>query len=198
MRDAVELIDGGPGHNVVAGTAKRNKFDFSATTLRDIALIDAGDGNDVVSGSPGDDRLLGGPGKDVLMGNAGHDTYLFGAGDGRDEIRNNDSAGDSVDTLQFNGIAHDELWFSRKGNHLLVDVVGSDDQVRVKNWYRETSHQLDAVTAGGQELLFDQVDQLVSAMAAFDVPDGVGTIIPPEVRQQLEPALAAAWQPGAL
>ena len=196
VRDAVELIDGGPGHNVVAGTAKRNKFDFSATTLRDIALIDAGDGNDVVSGSPGDDRLLGGPGKDVLMGNAGHDTYLFGAGDGRDEIRNNDSAGDSVDTLQFNGIAHDELWFSRKGNHLLVDVVGSDDQVRVHNWYHKPEQQLDAVTAGGQALLFDQVDRLVSAMAAFDVPEGVGAIIPPDVRQQLEPVLAVAWQPA--
>jgi hypothetical protein len=43
-------------------------------------------------------------------------------------------------------------------------------------------------------LLNNQVDQLVSAMATFDVPSGSGNVIPQEVRDELQPVIAAAWQ----
>ena len=41
------------------------------------------------------------------------------------------------------------------------------------------------VSLGGPDtLLRNQVDQLVAAMAAFDVPEGVGAVMPPEARTE--------------
>jgi uncharacterized delta-60 repeat protein len=57
------------------------------------AYVDAGDGNDTVTGGDGDDVLLGGAGKDRLFGNGGHDKLLGGGGNdyllggaGRDDL----------------------------------------------------------------------------------------------------------------
>ena len=77
---------------------------------------------------------------------------------------------------------------------MIVDVVGTDDWVKVSNWYTDDSNQLDTIEAGNLQLHRDQVDQLVNAMATFDVPDGVGAVVPDDVRQQLEPTLASVWQ----
>ena len=49
-------------------------------------------------------------------------------------------------------------------------------------------------TQDGHTLSDAGVLQLVSAMAAFAVPAGSETDIPPDIRQQLEPSLATAWQ----
>jgi len=40
----------------------------------------------------------------------------------------------------------------------------------------------------------DQVVQLVNAMAVFDVPSGVGAVVPQDVKDQLTPVLASSWQ----
>jgi hypothetical protein len=66
--------------------------------------------------------------------------------------------------------------------------------VLIKNWYGDDGDQLDALYAGDHVLMRDQVDQLVNAMAAFDIPDGVGVIIPQEARTELEPVLTSVWQ----
>jgi hypothetical protein len=58
------------------------------------AVVDAGDGDDVVRGSPGADEIAGGPGADQLFGNTGHDVFTPGGlepdavdgGPGRDGV----------------------------------------------------------------------------------------------------------------
>ena len=72
------------------GTSSSNTFDFSATALLNIASIDAGAGNDNVTGSQESDVIIGGLGNDTLSGGGGDDNYLFALGDGRDAIHNND------------------------------------------------------------------------------------------------------------
>ena len=37
------------------------------------------------------------------------------------------------------------------------------------------------------------VEQLVNAMAVFDVPQGAGAVIPDDVKEQLQPVLAEVW-----
>ncbi len=74
-----------------------------------IALtVDAGAGNDVITGGDGNDMLLGGDGNDTIIGGRGNDVALMGAGDdvfvwnpgdGSDTVEG--QAGN--DTLQFNG-----------------------------------------------------------------------------------------------
>jgi hypothetical protein len=92
------------------------------------------------------------------------------------------------------GISHEDVWLSRKRDHLVMTLAGTRDRVLIRNWYNDEASELDAVYAGGRVLMYDQVDQLVNAMAAFDVPDGVGEVISQQARAELEPVLAAVWQ----
>lgn len=78
----VERIDGLGGRNVIAGDDEPNILDFSSTELLNIALIDGGAGNDVITGSASNDTIKGGAGEDIIRGGGGDDTFLFeGAGE---------------------------------------------------------------------------------------------------------------------
>ena len=67
----------------------------------------------------------------------------------------------------------------------------------IDEWYGNEAAKLDEIRVPGALLLASQVDQLVQAMAAFDAPIGAGLSLPEDTRQQLEPAIAAAWHPTA-
>jgi Ca2+-binding RTX toxin-like protein len=192
--DGVERIDGGSGVNIIAGSGRKNILDFTAVELLNIAILEGRGGRDTITGSSGNDLIAGGTGNDTLSGGAGNDSYLFSAGDGRDVIRNADANPDSLDILRVEDVDHDQLWLSRKRRHLVVNIAGSTDRVLIKNWYGEEKDQLDALYAGDRVLMRDQVDQLVNAMAGFDVPEGVGVIIPQETHTELEPVLTSVWQ----
>ena len=62
----------------VLGTSAADVFDFSATTLTGITLVDGGSGNDTITGSAGADTLIGGSGTDVIQAGGGDDRILFG------------------------------------------------------------------------------------------------------------------------
>ena len=84
---SIERIDGGAGLNVVMGTGADNALNFSAVELVNIARIDAGSGNDQVTGTDGDDTIIGGAGYDTLRGGGGGDTFVVeGTGQGEDTI----------------------------------------------------------------------------------------------------------------
>ncbi len=164
-------------------------------------IIDGTQGNQWIIGGPGDDRLAGAGGDDHLAGGAGSDTYIFGRGDGQDIVQDlsPDDVGPSMDRIRFgDGIAYDQLWFQQRDGDLRVTVVGSADAVTVQDWYAATDSRLDAFeTADGATLLTDQVQQLVTAMAAFDPPPSGQLDLPQSYQTELEPVIAAAWQPAA-
>ena len=180
--------------NEIVGTTAIDVLNFSSTELLSIASIEGAAGNDSITGSSTDDLIIGGTGNDTLSGGLGSDTYQFSSGDGHDTINNIGTDITEVDTLLFGDVASDDLWLSRSGDNLIVDVVGTDDWVKINDWYADDSNQLDTIEASNLLLHRDQVDQLVNAMAAFDVPDGVGAVVPDDVRQQLEPTLTSVWQ----
>ena len=192
--DGIEVIDGGDGHNLLLGVGGRNTLDFSATLLRNIAAIDGRGGRDVITGSAGDDLLMGGKGNDTLSGGAGDDTYVFSLGHGRDRIDNADASPDSLDVLRLEGIETDQVWLSRQRNHLAINFPDSNDRVLIRGWYADEGDQLDAIYASDGVLMREQVDQLVNAMAVFDVPEGVDARISEEAREALAPVLASVWQ----
>ena len=129
-----------------------------------------------------------------MSGDAGDDTYLFGAGDGADTIYNYDTNLDSIDVVRFDDALIEDLWFSRNGNNLQITTGGTDDSVTISNWYSNANYQLDRIEVGSSVLLNSQVDQLVSAMASFSIPNGEGNIIAQETKDQLQPVLAVTWQ----
>lgn len=154
-------------------------------------------GKNTLAGNAGNDTLAGGAGADTLAGGAGDDVYLFGSGDGRDVISSFDASPGRFDLVGFLDASKEDLWFSKKGNNLVVSVVGTDDRVTVRNWYSCKGYQVDAFSAGGDALVNSRVDQLVNAMAAYGVPTGVGSIVPADEQAALAPVIAAAWQAGS-
>ena len=178
--DGNDQLDGGLDNDVLNG-------DTGNDTLV------GGEGNDTLNGAAGNDVFVGGLGNDTLNGSSGADTYYFGFDDGQDTISDYDSDG-LADVLMFEDVSLEELWFSQSGNHLLINVAGTDDQVTVNNWYSNINYQLDEIEAGSSVLLNSQVDQLVSAMASFDIPAGVGSVIPQDTKDSLQAILTETWQ----
>lgn len=195
--DSIEMIDGRAGVNVITGTTSDNILDFTKTQLVGIHHIDGKAGNDSIRGSNGNDIIAGGLGSDTLRGSAGNDLYLFGKGGGSDRIENYAPGTTEVDSLWMYDSAPGNLWFSPSGWDLLISVVGTGDQLKIANWYFNEALQLDAIYSHDRVLWRNQVDQLVSAMAGFSAPTGVGAVIPQSVRAELEPTLTAVWHQAA-
>ena len=151
-------------------------------------------GNDTLTGGIGNDILDGGAGNDTLSGGAGDDIYLFRAGSGRDTINN---SGGGNDVLKFEDINPAELWFGKSGSHLLIGLVGTDDQVTVNNWYANGDYKIDAIEAGGLALIENQVALMVQAMSSIGVPGGIDGQWTDDQRDALAPVLTSYWQPKA-
>jgi hypothetical protein len=92
----------------------------------------------------------------------------------------------------------DQLWFSRRDDDLDVDLVGGGGRLTVRGWYADSRARLaEFRTARGDVLVESRVQQLVDAMAAFGPPSGSDLHLIGDVRDDLEPVLAASWQPPA-
>lgn len=82
--------------------------------------------DDMIDGGAGNDILRGNTGSDYLIGGAGSDTYMFALGDGQDVINNLSNTPDTdTDVLSIEDIAREDLWLSRNGSDLVIDVSGS-------------------------------------------------------------------------
>lgn len=210
-------ISGLAGNDTLYGRAGADKLYGNAGNDRLYGqngddLLNGGSGDDYLNGGNGNDRLLGGAGKDrliggagndilnggggndILRGNVGNDIYVFNKASGRDVIINSDNQTSSFDRARFNNVSYQDLWFSRTNQDLRITVAGTNTQVRVKDWYVGHANQLDLIQAGSAKLRFAQIDTLVNAMAAYDVPLGSGNVIPSDVQDELKATLAEAWQ----
>ncbi|SEQ13693.1 Regulatory P domain of the subtilisin-like proprotein convertase [Pseudomonas cuatrocienegasensis] len=172
--------------------------------------LNGGDGSDTLLGGAGDDRLygdagsdtlIGGAGNDQLSGSRGNDLYRYERGDGQDDIDDFDPDA-NTDVLQFGaGISANQLWFSKSGWDLEVSVIGTADKVTISSWsfwssdsWEKAQHIEQFRTADGKVLLDNQVDQLVSAMAAFSPPAPGETSLPKNYQTSLNAVIASNWQ----
>jgi Ca2+-binding RTX toxin-like protein len=149
---------------------------------------------DLLDGGAGNDQLRGGLGSDYLLGGDGNDTYRFAAGDGQDTLNNLSNTPADNDVLSIEGITRANLWLSRQGDNLVIDVTGSQDSITVQNWYLNAGHKLDSIQAGSSTLYANAVDNLVNAMAAFGAPAGGELNLTQAQRDQLNVVIAANWQ----
>ena len=157
------------------------------------ASLNGGAGDDTLTGSWGDDVLEGGQGNDTLAGGGGADTYVFNLGDGQDTIID-DAYDSNQSTLQLGtGFTQDNTWFSQDNDDLLIQRVGSTDQIRVAEWFMFDELQIGQINTDEATLLNNQVANLVSAMAGYAVPSGVDGVIPQDVMDDLAPTIAASW-----
>lgn len=185
-----------------------------------------GTGNDLSNRITGNSRhnvITGGKGNDVLTGGAGGDTFVFQRGDGHDVILDVDkktsimSIGEYYwldengqygtppgtfedsrpDSMVFKGnVNHDQLWFRHVGNDLVVQTIGTADEVTVKNWYAQSSTGYNGFSikaSDGQSIVGDGIEVLVSAMAAFSPPVAGQTTLPANYQTALSATMAANW-----
>ena len=119
-------------------------------------------------GSSGEDIFVSSADDEVFVGMAGDDTYSFSGSFGHDVIDNTSSSAFEDDNILFNAdISPEQLWFSKSGDDLLIEVLGGDQSINVVDWYEEdTSAKLDHISfADGRDLVSHEVEQLVSIMA---------------------------------
>jgi len=93
-------------------------------------VVNAGAGNDRVTGGAGNDRITGAQGDDIAFGRAGNDRFIWNPGDGDDTFH----GGQGIDTLEFNGfsgvdtmtvttLANGGFRFFRDPGNITVDTV---------------------------------------------------------------------------
>ncbi len=134
-------------------------------------------GDDTILGYDSGDELDGGAGNDLLKGAYGKDVYYFGRGDGSDTIDDGDAYEVSSawsDTVSFKtGIALGDLRFQRSGNDLVIQILGTTDQLRIVNQFQTTKRSTsnydrieNFVFADGSSQTADQIDILTLSQAA--------------------------------
>ena len=166
-------------------------------TANDLGNALWGDGcNDVLLGGSGDGNLDGGKDADRMVGGKGGDTYWLGRGFGNDTIEENDATLGNTDVVKFgHGIKANQLWFKKVANNLEVSVIGSSDKFTVANWYLGDQYHVEQFkTSDGKTLLDSQVQNLVSAMAAFSPPTSGHTTLSASNSAMLNPVIVANWQ----
>jgi RTX toxins and related Ca2+-binding proteins len=184
-------LDGGSGNDTLSGGIGN---DYLYGRDGD-DVLSGDDGNDYLYGGYGDDTLSGGAGDDHLMGQGGDDTYVFGRGDSQDRVdnRGNFSAGDKL--VFGSDVGAEQLWFQQSGSDLKVSIIGTSDVVTVAGWYLSSgNHVAQFQTGNGATLSNADVQNLVSAMAAFSPPPLGQTTLTEDQHQQLDTVIAANWK----
>ena len=130
------------------------------------------------------------------MGGTGNDTYWLGRGYGPDSITENDTTAGNTDVARFDAsVATDQLWFRKVSNNLEVSIIGTTDKLTMTNWYLGNQYHVEQFkTSNGKTLLDSQVQNLVSAMAAFAPPAAGQTTLPASYASSLNTVIAANWQ----
>lgn len=99
--------------------------------------LDGSANADVIDGLGGDDTVRGGNGGDI---------YVYGAGSGNDTIVEN-SDGAAIDKVRLVGLNVVDVKIGRTGNHLLVTINATGEQLKVQDHFVST-------TNGIEQLLF--------------------------------------------
>lgn len=169
---------------------------LSAAEVQALAKVIQGtSAAETLTGTLGNDVLQGNQGNDYLIGGQGNDCYEFSIGDGQDTINNFSNIADETDLLVLGeGIAKDDIWLTRSGEDLVIDLSGSDDQITVDSWFVDEAHQVDEIHVDNALLLSSKVDGLISAMAGFDNPAAGNMDISSQIKDEIAPTIVAAWQ----
>ena len=185
-----DWIDGGDGNDSLAGAEGNDelhggKGDDSVNGGVGDDQLHGGEGNDALNGGLGHDRLDGGAGDDTLRGgDNGSDTYVFQLGHGQDTIIDMATIDTNGDILRFEGAESADAYFNREGIDLLVRAYGSNDHVRIKDYFSSehsqrytfqfdnTSLKREDLTKKTFEFSGSEKDDLITGWVSDDVIHG--------------------------
>ncbi|WP_197472860.1 cadherin-like domain-containing protein, partial [Oleiphilus sp. HI0123] len=76
---------------------------------------------------------------DTLYGGSGEDDYDFDPGFGQDVIYNTGSDYNEIWLYQVN---ESDVAYAKQGNDLVVSIIGTSDQITVKDWYESPERKV--------------------------------------------------------
>lgn len=204
-----DLLDGGKGQDQLAGSTGQDQL--FGQSGHDVLYggsgadqLFGGVGNDQLLGGSDDDVLIGSDGQDLLIGQSGHDrleggfgadTYGLGRFQGQDRIFDQDRDTTAMDVMDFGEqVTYQQLWLVRNGDDLTVNILGSQDQVTVEQWFIDHRYQIEKIeVAHNISLDGSEVAQLVNAMAALTPPASSQTTLNSSQLAALHSTFAVTW-----
>jgi Ca2+-binding RTX toxin-like protein len=159
-------------------------------------VVDLGNGNNVLSvgngnntinlnGSAGSDILILGNGADTVSSSGSTQDYQLGSGQ---YVINNWSGQDNITLTTANA---SQLWFQQQNGDLDITVLGSNESVKLTNWFYGSAAS-SITTADGATIDDATVANLVQAMAAFSPPSPGQTSYTAAEQSAIEPLLASS------
>ncbi len=89
-----------------------------------------------------------------------------------------------TNTLIFNSISTDSIWFTRVNDDVVINILGTTDQITILNWYTaaplSNNYKIQFIKAGVAYVTPAMVEQQVLDMAAYLIPANVASK-PPEL-----------------
>lgn len=204
-----DRLDGGSGNDQLYGGLANDQL---YGELGD-DWLDGGSHNDQLYGGSGHDQLLGGSGNDQLYGSSGQDTlighsgndrleggldadlYVVGRLQGQDRILDQDTHSAAIDILRFGDkVSEQQLWLSRTGDDLVLQILGTSDQVTVEKWFVDRSYQIEKIEVTNNiSIDSNEVAQLVNAMATLTPPASSQTTLNSSQLAALHSTFAVTW-----
>jgi Ca2+-binding RTX toxin-like protein len=144
----------------IGGTAVADNLDFSNTTLAGIDYIDAGEGNDIVHGSAGDDTIMV-YGQDIISGGDGNDDIVFqnfarlsdiDGGAGYDRVL----ASTNWQILEFRSLEN-------------IEEIDGQGHSGVGIWLSSTAPQLDL-----SGVILNDIDNILGSLVADTITGSAG------------------------
>ncbi len=181
-----DLMTGGDGNDIMNGDAGND-------------LLMGAAGNDTINGGDGDDIIIGSYGNDTFIASAGRDVYRFGYGDGQDTYIGSDQAGivgTDIIALEDN-VKKESLWFERVDNDLVMKILNTTDSMTFKDWYysNDPKRYVQGIYTADAALSYNQVNQLVNAMASFSANDGTTAygVTTASIPQSVQTTINQVW-----
>ena len=180
-----------------AVTARINELHFADGNRVDLTgglTLYGSAGNDTIHGTGQGDTFIAGTGTDRLYGTAADETYVYDRGDSLTTIF---EQGGNDQVLFGAGLAAEDLWFMRRNGHLDIHVIGTEDRLRISDWFNGDAYRVETFeTSSGHSLSSADVDRLVQAMAAFAPPEAGETSLSGQREEALVPLIAEVWKPA--
>jgi Ca2+-binding RTX toxin-like protein len=191
----VDFLVGTDGDDIINGNASNDKLNG----LLGNDQLNGGSEHDDINGGGGNDTINGGEGNDYLNGADGDDTYVFNGEFGQDRI-NNVSGFADTDTVSFEDLNAEQLWFSQSDNDLLVSVFNesgelTDNSVVIRNWGASSRQVEEFTDTNGESLLNSQVASLIqtmSSISASGVPSDLNNLSQ-EDRDEVQLVIDNTW-----
>jgi len=187
------LLVSGNSDILTGGSGSDSLVSYSGTNT----LVAGSGSNTLIADSDGN-TLVAGTGSDLLVLYGANEAITAGTGE---TTINNGAGGQTTSSNELTfapGISTDQLWFVQSGNDLRIDVMGTQNEVTISNWFGSVGNNLSEIATSDGSEIDSQVSQLVQAMATFqtnnpgfDPTASSNGVVPND--PTLQAALAAAW-----